>query len=106
MTLWRNARVVLKKILNLNFKYQHKLTKYLVKFVKFVKFKVLLLNELSLENILLKSRILPDKAYIVFFIEKGLIYLNGSNCYNRNLSLFIGDWIQMIVNLKYYITYK
>lgn len=106
MTLWRNARSSLQKILNLKLKYQHKLTNYLLKLLKFVKFKILLLNEMQLNNIILKSRLIPDKFYTDFFIKKGLTYLNGFGCFNPNTILYVGDFIQAIIHVKYYIIYK
>lgn len=106
MNLWRSARTVLQKIFNTKFRYQHKLTKYVAKLTKFIKFKIFLFNEMRLNNIILKSRIIPDKAYTDFFIKKGLVYLNGSNCYNPDYVLHVGDFLQLIVHVKYYIVFK
>lgn len=106
MTIWRQARSMLQKIFHLSFKYQYKLTKYLSKLVKFVKFKIILFREMRLDNIVLKSRLIPDKTYTTFFIDKGLIYLNGTSCENGAVLLFMGDFVQMLINLKYYIVYR
>lgn len=106
MSIWRDARSNFKKITNINFKYQYKLTKYLLTLNKLIKFKIFILNEMKLANILLRSRLIPDKLHTNYFIENGLIYLNGLNCWNPSILLFIGDFIQMIINLKYYITYR
>ena len=90
----------------LNFRYQYKLTNYLSKYNKFIKFKTFLFSEMRLINILIRSRILPDHSICYLFIKNNLIYLNGIICCNCNFQIFIGDFIQLIINLKYYILYK
>jgi len=106
MNLWRNAREVVKTSLNLKFQYQHKLTKYLLKYNKFLKFHTFLIIELQLFNILLKTKIFPDSNSIETFIDNGLIFINNLICKNKYTPLFIGDFIQLIINIKYYILYK
>jgi hypothetical protein len=106
MTLWREARVVFKQILNLTFKYQYKLTRYLFKYNKILKFKIFMSNEMSLINILIRSRFFFDWATTNLFLNAGLIFVNGVNSYKKTLQLYRGDFIQMIINLKYYIFYR
>jgi hypothetical protein len=106
MTLWRDAREVLKLSLNLSIKYQTKLTKYLLKYNNFVKFKTFLIKEMSLLNILNKSRFFTDQSVCKLFLKNNLIYVNGLISSNENFQLFIGDLIQLIINIKYYILYK
>lgn len=106
MNLWREVRNTFKSSLMLNFRYQYKLTNYLSKYNKFIKFKTFLFSEMRLINILIRSRILPDHSICYLFIKNNLIYLNGIICCNCNFQIFIGDFIQLIINLKYYILYK
>lgn len=106
MSLWREVRSVFKTSLNLKFKYQYKLTNYLSKYNKFIKFKTFLLSEMRLFNILLRTRLLNDHNLCFLFIKNNLIYVNGHLCSNHNFQLFVGDFLQLIINLKYYILYK
>lgn len=106
MNVWRNARNVFKRIFNISFKYQHRLTNLFLKFTKFAKFKTFLISEMSLENILLKSRIVLDLKTSNIFINNNFIFINGLICYNKNFQLFIGDFIQLALNLKYYIMFR
>jgi hypothetical protein len=103
MTLWRDVRSVLKDSLSLRFRYQHKLTNYLAKYKKFINFRTFLSLEMRLINVLIKSRLFNDLNLASIFIEYNLIYMNGVLCNNQNLQVFVGDFIQIIVNLKYYI---
>lgn len=106
MTFWREARQVFKEILNLSFKYQYKLTRYIFKYNKILKFNLFLSTEMGLKNILVRSRFFFDWATADYFIKNGLIFINGFNCSNLNFQLFIGDLIQLLISLKYYILYR
>ena len=106
MNLWRESRTILKNTLSISFKYQHRLTKYLAKYNKFIKFKTFLILEMSLLNILIKTKFFPDESLCKLFLKNNLIYLNGYICFNETIQIFIGDFIQLIINIKYYILYK
>jgi hypothetical protein len=103
MTLWRDVRTVLKNSLSLNFRYQYKLTNYLAKYKKFINFRTFLYLEMRLLNILVKSRLFVDSNLANIFIKYNLIFVNGFLSNNQNLQIFIGDFIQIVINLKYYI---
>ena len=106
MNLWRDARSVLKTSLMLKMKYQYKLTNYLSKYKKFINFKTFLFMEMRIFNVLLKSRLFNNESLLKLFFKNNLIFLNGFNCSNSNFQIFIGDFIQLIINLKYYILYR
>jgi hypothetical protein len=106
MTTWREARSVLKTSLFLKIKYQYKLTNYLSKYKKFINFKTFLFMEMRLINILIKSRLFNNFNISNFFLKNNLIFLNGYLCNNANMQIFCGDFIQLIINLKYYILYR
>jgi len=82
------------------------MTKYLSKFHKFIKFKTFLIKEMTLSNILIRSRIFTETSLINFLIVNNLIYVNGLLTNNSAQQLFVGDFIQLILNLKYYIVFK
>jgi hypothetical protein len=103
MTMWREARKILKTSLNLKIKYQYKLTNYLSKYKKFIKFKTFLFSEMRLFNILIKSRLFNDYSLVQSFLSNNLVFLNGFSCVNSNIQIFAGDFIQLIINIKYYI---
>ena len=106
MKIWREARNSLQTTLALNFKYQHRITKYLSRFHKFIKFKTFLIREMTLTNILIKSRIITETSIINFLIKNNLIYINGMLTNNNTQQIFVGDFIQLTLNLKYYIIFK
>jgi hypothetical protein len=61
---------------------------------------------MRLTNILLRSRLFIDSNLIQLFIKNNLIYLNGTVCSNPNFQLFTGDFLQLIITIKYYILHK
>ena len=103
MNIWRESRKLLKESLTLDFKYQYKLTIYLSNYNKFVRFKTFLISEMSLKNILIRTKLLIDDSLSVIFIKNNLVFLNGLVCSNTLFPTFAGDFIQLVVNLKYYI---
>ena len=106
VTFWRGARKILQVDLNLNFRYQHSLTRFLVKYYKFSRLNFFFFSELRLENVLLKSRFLPDLSAVQSFLLNGLFYVNGRPVLNADLTVFLGDFVQLIVHIKYYIMHK
>lgn len=106
MTMWRDARTVLKSSLNLKFRYQRSLTRYLMKYKKFINFRTFLISEMRLLNVLIKSRFFPDYNICELFLRNNLIFINGFIVSNSNFQLFVGDFIQIITTLKYYIMYR
>lgn len=106
MSQWRDARSVLKVSLNLKMRYQYRLTRYLSKYNKFIKFKTFLVLEMQLLNILIKTRFIVDNNIAELFVTHGLIYVNGFICNNIYFQLFVNDFIQLIINAKYYILHK
>jgi ribosomal protein S4 len=106
MNIWRDARKNILSSLNLSYKYQKKLTTYLSKFHKLVKFKLFLFFELRLLNVLVKSRFLSDLEFSSYLIKNKNIFVNGIICLNPMLQLFVNDFVQMYINIKFYIIFK
>jgi hypothetical protein len=105
-TIWRTARKLLQTELNLNFRYQRKLTRFIVKFYKFSRLNFFLFAELKFQNIIEKAKLLSDSNLSKLFVENGLFYLNGYNVFNPSLTVVVGDFVQLIVHIKYYIMHK
>nr|QCU82621.1 ribosomal protein S4 [Pseudourostyla cristata] len=104
--IWKTARMVLQQIMRTKFRYQHRLTTFLSRHVNFIKHKLMLLFEMNLINILIQSKILNNKNFVLEFINSKLIFINGVECTNAYFQLYINDFIQLIVHLKYYIIFK
>ena len=84
--------------MGLKFIYQQQLTKYLVKFYKNSNKYVFSKSEMSLDKIIMYSRLLPDQPTIDIFLQQGLIYLNGKNITNLKALIARNDLIQLVVS--------
>lgn len=106
MKIWREARAVLQTTMNLSYQYQYRLTKFIHKFKKFMSIKTYFWKELQVFKVLLKARLLPDNDSAQLFINNSLIFINGFPINNKQFQLFVGDYIQLVISLKYYIIYR
>ena len=104
--IWRNARISVKESLNLKFKYQYTLTKYLTRFFNQTKNYYFSTSDMTLKNIVMYSKLLPDVNTFNNFLQNKLIYVNGGVTIIPNQVLVKSDFIQFIVSQWYYIMYR
>ena len=104
--MWRRARTALKESLNLKFIYQKQLTRYLTRFYKGSNNYTFSRAEMSLNRVVMYSRLLPDNPTVNSFLSKKLIYLNGRVAHDTNAILVPNDVVQLIVSMWYYVTYR
>jgi len=104
--MWRRARTALKESLSLKFTYQQQLTKYLVRFYKGSNQYSFSRAEMSLNRLIMYSRLLPDNPTVSVFLAKKMIYVNGCLSYDSSMLLVPNDLIQITVSLWYYIMYR
>ena len=104
--MWRRARTALQESLNLKFIYQQQLTRYLVRFYKGSNSYNLSQAEMSLNRVVMYSRLLPDNPTVNAFMSQKLVYLNGSPVFDPNRILVPNDVVQLIISMWYYVTYR
>jgi hypothetical protein len=104
--LWRDARVALKELLGVKFRYQYRLTRYVTRFFLKTKFYFFNLKETSVDKTLIYSRLLPDAPTVDLFINSQLVYVNGYLVKIKSTNTHEGDFIQLVVSTWYYILYR
>nr|ASY95751.1 ribosomal protein S4 [Stylonychia lemnae] len=104
--MWREARTSLKTSLNLHYRYQLRLTKFVNKFKKIIKLKAYFIFEMQLYNVLKQTRLIPDINWSVNFIQNGVVFINGFPTYNPFLQLYKNDFIQLVVDFGYYVFFR
>ena len=104
--IWRNARSALNYTLGFNCRYQVGLTKRLVRLKKIRRKDSMKLQELRLSNVLMSSQFTFDTHSTKQLILSGVVFVNGNNVRNANFNTFVGDFIQLVVNLRYYVIYR
>lgn len=104
--IWREARTSIREIVNVPVRYQYRLTPKLhwlyLQDRKFLK----AYTPATLDYLLLASHLIPDLWSLKEIVGAKLLYLNGSIVQNINLKIFINDFIQITVSLRFYLTWK
>jgi len=85
---------------------QKKFNNYYSGWLKRDFFSILLTFELSLKNILLRSRFVFTDAQCDLLLVSKFVFVNGVIAVNKNLLLKIGDRIQLIVCNYYYFYFR
>ena len=64
------------------------------------------MQELTLNNVLLNSHFVFDRNSSKNLVDSGSVFLNGRVTLNYMVNLFVGDFVQLIVHLRYYVVYR
>ena len=59
-----------------------------------------------LYKVLVNARLVFDNRASLDLIKSNTVFINGVCSNNINFNLFCGDFIQLIVSLRYYIVHK
>jgi len=62
--------------------------------------------DLKVNNLLIRSRFVFDLFTANNLVSSNLVFVNGSTVSNPSLLLFVGDVVQLIVHVKFYIVYR
>lgn len=104
--IWRLARASAREILGFTSRYQYRLTPKLQRHYFQARQGDQSRLSLTVEFALLTSHLIPDHWSLKELLSSCSVYLNGICCTNRRLRLFCGDFVQMLINLKYYIALR
>lgn len=104
--MWRRAREAINFTLGIHARYQGGLTRRLVRLRRVKRLNSLRVEELKLVSTLVNMRLVFDVNSSAHLIESNVVYVNGVVVRNKNLPLFLGDFIQILISLRYYITYR
>jgi hypothetical protein len=96
------ARTNFKIVHNLNFKYQTKLTRYLIKFKLYSLNSYLQKNLLLLTSVVQFSKLITNIHDINMFISNGLVFINGVTILT-DCDVFKNDVIQLAISWQMYI---
>lgn len=104
--IWRRARSSLNFNLKFHFRYQAKLTRKVTALRRLKGLFSIWYLELSLHRVLLNSRFTFDYKTSLDLVSSGLVFNNGLLAVNNAMRLFVNDFIQLFVSIKYYISYR
>ena len=104
--IWRSARVSVKDILGIQVKYQYRLTPILQKQYLYSRNEKIEHLSFTLGYALLSAKFAHDTWVLNSLISNNNVYLNGTVCSNDKIRIFTNDFIQLLINLKYYISLR
>lgn len=101
--LWKAARVDLREIFGINARYQYRLTPQIQ--ARYFRARRLTSSTtvVTLSFLLATTRLTPDSSTAMSVTSQNLVYLNGLVCRNPATRLFLNDFVQLVVSVKYYI---
>ena len=104
--MWRQSRLALKEALRVKFTYQRKLSQYITRFFRRSNYYAFSASEMSIDKVIIYSRLLPDMVTLLVFLQHRLIYLNGKYVQSKTAIIYENDLIQLIVSKWYYAAYR
>lgn len=104
--IWRTARVSAREILGLTSRYQYRLTPKLQR--RYLQLRKIRSPSytLTLGFALMLSRLSTDEHTLHNLLSSHNVFLNGTSVSSPHIRLFVGDFIQLIVNIKFYIALR
>ena len=104
--IWRSARVSVKDLLGIRTKYQYRLTPILQKQYLYSRNEKIERLSFTLGYALLSAKFAHDTWVLTSLLTNNNVYLNGTVCTNDKTRIFTNDFVQLLVNLKYYISLR
>ena len=104
--IWREARTSIREIANVPVRYQYRLTPKLHWLYLQDRKLIRKYSPSSIDYLLLASHIIPDFWSLNELTFSNSLFLNGRTVQNLNLKVFVNDFIQVVVNLRFYIAFK
>jgi hypothetical protein len=98
--------VCIQEILGIHARYQYRLTPKLQKHYFLRRDGIKNFMTFNLEFALTTTRFVPDVWSAAELLRNNYVFLNGTVVVNPSTRLFLGDLIQLVVNLKFYIALR
>lgn len=104
--IWRTARIAVQEILGVYSKYQYRLTPKLQKMYWQSRATFSNPSYLTVEFLLLSTKLTPDFWVARELLATGTVYLNSYSCLKSETRLFANDLVQLVVHIKFYAVLK
>lgn len=104
--IWRTARRAVQEFLGVSIRYQYRLTPKIQNIYMAARNSSPANLSFNVGTALLSAKLAPDNWFLTELLNSKTLFLNGINCLSSSTRLFVNDFIQLIVNIKFYITLK
>jgi len=104
--IWREARSALLEIFSLKYQYQKRITKFVIGYAGYAAPYQLTSMSATLGKTLMFSRLVHNLPTTEALITQSLVFLNLRIATDSNLLVSPNDFIQILVSLRYYLTFR
>jgi len=105
--IWRRVRSLFKEVFFLKFKYQHRLTTHLFSYEHNIfRNDVYRKTDNSIHLLLIRTRFAFDLSWSMELLDNNYVFINGFMVTNPQTILVKGDFVQLLVHIKYYMIIK
>ena len=104
--IWRAARTSIREITKISSRYQYRLTPKLQWLYLQHRKTPSTQIKLGLDYALMSTHLLPDCWSVNEMFATKSVFLNGITATNQAVQVFVNDFVQLTVSLKFYITLK
>jgi hypothetical protein len=103
---WRFFRSDVKHFLNIKTRYQYRLTTVIQRLFYSNRKMSDWDMQTKITPFLVQSRLVPDFWSATELLKASSVFVNGHVCTNTFLNIFFSDFIQLVINIKYYVVNK
>ena len=103
---WRFFRSDVKHFLNIKTRYQYRLTTVIQRLFYSNRKMSDWDMQTKITPFLVQSRLVPDFWSATELLKASSVFVNGHVCTNTFLNVFFSDFIQLVINIKYYVVNK
>lgn len=105
--IWRRMRSLFKEVFHLKYKYQHRLTTHLFKYENnLFKYNLYQKTDNTIMFMLIRSKFAYDMPWSVELLDNNYVFINSFVVNNPQTTLIKGDFVQLLVHIKYYTMMK
>ena len=105
--IWRRVRALFKEVFFLKFKYQHRLTTHLFSYEHNIFRKDMYRKtDNNIHLLLIRNKFAFDLSWSMELLENHYVFINGFMVTNPQTILVKGDFVQLLVHIKYYMIIK
>jgi len=105
--IWRRVRALFKEVFFLKFKYQHRLTTHLFSYEHNIfRNDMYRKTDNNIHLLLIRNRFAFDLSWSTELLDNHYVFINGFMVTNPQTILVKGDFVQLLVHIKYYMIIK
>ena len=105
--IWRRVRSLFKEVFFLKYKYQHRLTTHMFQYEhNILRNDMYRRSDNNIHLLLIRNKFAFDLSWSSELLDNDYVFINGFIVNNPQIILVKGDFVQLLVHIKYYMILK